>query len=80
MAVRTETVEYHTCDLCEQDCDQADMVRLYGPLLSGRRAQIDICLTCQERPAADVVAWIERRQQEIALRPLRSLRGVGVTR
>jgi len=39
MAVRTETVQFHSCDLCGQDTDEADLIRLYGPLVSGKRAQ-----------------------------------------
>ena len=31
MAVRTETVQFHSCDLCGQDTDEADLIRLYGP-------------------------------------------------
>jgi hypothetical protein len=77
MAVRTESVTLHSCDLCEQDRDEADLIRLYGPLLHGKRAQIDVCQDCQQRPIANLVAWIERRQRNTALRPLRSLRGVG---
>ena len=77
MAVRTESVTLHSCDLCEQDCDEADLIRLYGPLQRGKRAQIDICPACQRCPIAELVAWITRREQETALRPLRSLRGLG---
>jgi hypothetical protein len=79
VATRTETVQFHSCDLCGNDCDVAVLTRLYGPLERGKRAQADICLACRERPIADLIAWIERRQQETALRPLRSLRGVGRT-
>ena len=77
MAVRTETVEHHSCDLCEQDLDEADLIRLYGPLVSGKRAQIDVCVGCQRRPIDELVAWISDWERETALRPLRSLRGVG---
>jgi hypothetical protein len=28
MAVRTESVTLHSCDLCEQDFDEADLIRL----------------------------------------------------
>jgi hypothetical protein len=77
MAVRTETVQFHSCDLCGQDTDEADLIRLYGPLHAGKRAQADICPKCQKRPIADLVAWLNGKQQETALRPLRSLRGVG---
>ncbi len=35
MAVRTETVSYHSCDLCGQDYDEADLTRLYGPQQTG---------------------------------------------
>ena len=79
MAVRTTTVQVLSCDLCGNDCDESALVRLYGPLQSGKRAQADVCMTCQQRPIADLIAWIERRQQETALRPLRSVRGVGRT-
>jgi hypothetical protein len=63
--------------LCEQDFDEADLIRLYGPLVSGKRAQADVCQGCQQRPVADLVAWINRREWETALRPLHGLRGVG---
>jgi hypothetical protein len=33
MAVRTETVQSHPCDLCGQQTDKADLIRLYGPLV-----------------------------------------------
>ena len=80
MAVRTKTVTYHSCDLCGTDCDDGDLARLYGPQrAAGKRAQIDICLTCTQRPVADVIEWIRHREQETALRPLRSLKGVGRT-
>jgi hypothetical protein len=77
MAVRTETVQIHTCDLCGQDSDEADLIRLYGPLVSGKRAQADVCTACQKRPIGDLVDWLDGKQRETALRPLRSLRGVG---
>ena len=77
MAVRTETVQFHSCDLCGQDTDEADLIRLYGPLVSGKRAQADVCPACQKRPIADLVDWLTAKQAESALRPLRSLRGVG---
>jgi len=77
MAIRTETVQFHSCDLCGQDTDEADLVRLYGPLHAGKRAQADICPPCQKRRIAELVEWLTRKQQETALRPLGSLRGVG---
>jgi hypothetical protein len=77
MAVRTESVVYHSCDLCGQDASEADLIRLYGPLVSGKRAQADVCVTCQKRPISEVVDWLTAKQAETALRPLRSLRGVG---
>jgi translation initiation factor IF-3 len=77
MAVRTETVQFHTCDLCGQDSDEAGLVRLYSALQSGRRAQADVCPACQKRPIAELVDWLDSKQRETALRPLRSLRGVG---
>ena len=77
MATRTESVTLHSCDLCEQDFDEADLIRLYGPLVSGKRAQADVCRGCQQRPIADLVAWIARRQRETTRQPLRSIRGVG---
>jgi hypothetical protein len=40
MAVRTESFTLHSY-LCAQDCDEADLVRLYGPLQRGKRAQSD---------------------------------------
>lgn len=43
MAVRTEVVSFHSCDLCGQDRDEADLVRLYGPPQGGKGQQIDIC-------------------------------------
>jgi hypothetical protein len=49
------------------------------PLERGKQAQVDICVACRQRPNADLIEWIEHRQQETALRPLRSLRGVGRT-
>jgi hypothetical protein len=76
MAVRTEAVQYHSCDLCGHDRDEADLVRLYGPRQPGRRAQIDVCVTCQERPVADVIKWLVAKQHETALRPLRSVRAL----
>jgi hypothetical protein len=79
MAVRTEAVQYHSCDLCEQDCDEADLTRLYNRLVAGKRAQIDICVTCQQSPVAVVIAWLDRRQREATPQPLRSIRGVGRT-
>ena len=77
MAVRTEAVQFHSCDLCEQDCDEADLIRLYGPLKAGRRAQIDICPACQQRPIADLIAWIDRKQHATAPRPVRGIRSIG---
>jgi hypothetical protein len=80
MAVRTETVSYHSCDLCGEDRDEADLTRLYGsPQAAGKRAQVDICGTCQQRPIAEVVEWIRRKLEETAPRPLRRIRG-GATR
>ncbi|HEX2320981.1 MAG TPA: hypothetical protein VHJ18_18515 [Streptosporangiaceae bacterium] len=77
MAVRTETVQFHTCDLCGQDSDEAGLVRLYSALQSGRRAQADVCPACEQSPIAELVAWLDSKQRETALRPLRSLSGVG---
>lgn len=77
MAVRTETVQFHSCDLCSQDTDESDLIRLYGPLQAGKRVQADICVTCQQRPIAELVAWLDGKQRETALRPLSRLRGVG---
>ena len=77
MADRTEAVQFHSCDLCEQDYDEAELTRLYGPLYGGRRAQVDICTACQQRPVADVIEWISRKQQVTAPRPLGSIRGAG---
>jgi hypothetical protein len=65
MAVSTESIQFHTCDLCEQDGDEADMTRLYGSQQSGKLAQADVCRSCQQRPIADLIAWIERREHEI---------------
>jgi hypothetical protein len=75
MATRTETVTYHSCDLCGQDHDEADLTRLYGPPQAGRRPQIDICQTCQQRPIANVVEWIRKQGQATAPRPGRRVRG-----
>jgi hypothetical protein len=77
MAVRTEAVQYHSCDLCEQDCAEADLARLYGPLHAGKRAQIDVCVNCQQRTVIEVVEWF--RSKQIAMSP-RPVRGRGSTR
>lgn len=77
MAVRTETVQVHSCDLCGQDADEASLVRVYSALQAGKQVQADICVICQQRPIADLVDWLTAKQAEAALRPLRSLRGVG---
>ena len=77
MAMRTESVVYHSCDLCGQDSDEADLVRVYSALQAGKRAQADVCPARQKRPIADLVDWLDGKQRETALRPLRSLRGVG---
>ena len=76
MAVRTETVTYHSCDLCGQDRDEAALARLYGggPKV-GQRPQIDICESCQARPVAEVVDWLRSRQVATSSRPLRGVRG-----
>src|SRR5262249_56976513 len=76
MAMRTETVTYHSCDLCGEDRDEADLTRLYGsgPKV-GQRPQIDICTSCQARPVADVVEWLRSTQGSTAPRPLRGVRG-----
>lgn len=63
MAIRTETVQFYSCDLCEEDFDEGDLVRLYGPQNAGRRAQVDVCPDCQQRPIAELVAWIQSRQR-----------------
>ena len=76
MAVRTEIVSIHTCDLCEHDCDETDLTRLYGAQRAGKRPQIDICLECQQRPISELVAWIRRREQQAAPRSVRSIRNV----
>jgi hypothetical protein len=75
MAVRTETVQHHSCDLCGQDYDEADLMRLYGAQHAGQRAQIDICQACQQRPVAEVIEWIRRKQQASQPTPLRGIRG-----
>ncbi|MGN6677047.1 MAG: hypothetical protein ACTHKL_04620 [Streptosporangiaceae bacterium] len=54
MAVRTESVTRYSCDLCDHDCEEADLIRLYDPLQSGKRAQIDVCQGCHKRPIADL--------------------------
>jgi hypothetical protein len=70
MAVRTEAVRFHSCDLCEQDFNEDELTRPYGPQQSGMRVQIDICVDCQQRPAADVIDWIRSRQQATSPRPV----------
>jgi len=55
MATTTKTVTYFSCDLCGTDHDEDDLVRLYGPLQSGRRVQVDVCLSCRERPIAELI-------------------------
>ena len=74
MAVRTETVQFHSCDLCEQDVEEAELTRLYGPLQAGKRSQIDICPSCQQRPIVDVITWMHRTRKAAAPTPLRSVR------
>ena len=73
MAVRTEVVSFHSCDLCGEDRDEADLMRLYGPAHAGKRPQIDICPECQQRPIAEVVHWIRGKQQATEPRPLRRI-------
>jgi len=76
MAMRTETVTYHCCDLCGQDRDEAELTRLYGggPKV-GQRPQIDICESCQARPVAEVVEWLRSKQVVTTPRSLRGVRG-----
>jgi hypothetical protein len=75
MAVRTEGVSFHSCDLCGEDRDETDLVRLYGPAQRGKRPQIDICPECQQHPIAEVVAWIRGKEQTTEPRPLRRIPG-----
>ncbi len=76
MATRTETVTYHSCDLCGQDYDEADLTRLYGAQQAGgQRPQIDICQSCHARPVAEVVEWLRSKQTATTPRPLRGVRG-----
>lgn len=70
MAVRTEVVSFHSCDLCGEDRDEAELTRLYGAPQAGKRPQIDICLECQQRPIAEAVDWIRGKQQATEPRPL----------
>ncbi|MDR2985287.1 MAG: hypothetical protein LBV34_10645 [Nocardiopsaceae bacterium] len=77
MAVRTESIQVFSCDLCGQDSDEADLTRVYSALQAGKRLQVDVCPDCQKRPIADLVNWFTLRRQEVALRPVRRLRGVG---
>jgi hypothetical protein len=77
MAMRTETVTYHSCDLCGEDRDD-DLTRLYGGgQKAGQRPQIDICRSCLARPIAEVVDWLCDKQTTTTPRPLRGVRGVG---
>ena len=75
MGTRTQTTVVAFCDLCNQDRDEADMTRLYGPLERGKRAQADVCKACMERPISDLVDWLNKRQQEATPRSLRSVKG-----
>jgi hypothetical protein len=77
MAVRTEAVQFLSCHLCSEDVDEADLVCLYGPQHSG---QIDICVGCQQRPIAELVHWIRRKEFRssscgAAVRPCSTLQG-----
>jgi hypothetical protein len=40
MGVRTETVQFHSCDLCGQDTDEAALVRVYSALQSSKRLRV----------------------------------------
>ena len=76
MAMRTETVTYHSCDLCGQDRDEDDLTRLYGRgQKAGQRQQIDICKSCLARPVGDVVEWLRSKQVATTPRPLWGVRG-----
>jgi hypothetical protein len=75
MAVRTEVVSFHSCDLCEEDRNEADLTRLYGAPRAGKRPQIDICPECQQRPISEVVGWLRRKQPASQATPLRGIRG-----
>jgi hypothetical protein len=75
MAVRTETVQFHSCDLCGEDRDEADLIRLYGPPQAGQRVQIDICQLCQQRPIAEIVEWMRRKREVSEPRQLQRVRG-----
>jgi hypothetical protein len=75
MAVRTETVTYHSCDLCGQDRDEDDLTRLYGGGAKiGQRPQIDICNSCLARSIREVADWLRDKQTATTARPLRGVR------
>ena len=76
MATRTKTVTYYSCDICGTDYDEEDLARVYDPQRSGKRAEVDICYVCKQRPIADLLECIAKLEAETA--PVR-LRGVGVS-
>jgi hypothetical protein len=75
MAVRTETVTCHSCDLCGQDRDEDDLTRLDGGAKIGQRPQVDICNSCLARPIREVVDWPRDKQTATTARPLRGVSG-----
>jgi len=75
MGTRTQMTVVAFCDICNEERDEADMVRLYGPLERGKRAQADVCAACQDRPISELVAWLNNRRQENTPRSLRSVNG-----
>ena len=75
MGTRTQTTVVAYCDICNEDRDEAEMTRLYGPLVSGKRAQCDVCKSCEQRPIGVLVEWLDKRQQQTTPRSLRSVKG-----
>jgi NAD-dependent SIR2 family protein deacetylase len=64
VATRTETVYHFSCDLCGNERDERELAHLWGPdPKAGKRPQIDVCPSCQDRPVAEVLAWF-REQEE----------------
>jgi len=58
MASKTESVmvEIRTCDLCGQQ--REDLATVYGKRGNGKSVPCDVCLVCQARPVADVLAYL----------------------
>jgi hypothetical protein len=60
MATKTITTYEHTCDLCGDPRDKAELAQLYAKRAQPIGAhylydQVDICEECRARPVSDVL-------------------------